>query len=177
VRGAEAQTTPAFRTTGNKCLTTKQAATTLRHICRSLGIDARQRLISLYSLRITAFNLIKEAERTGLVPVLTEDQRNKICSESHHTRFSTTETHYVQENIVERVALRRGARLAVLTPIQSFTCFHQNKSLARSFVVGIDGDGVQTVLTGPEAAALVDENELTRIEHDQALWPNLRADE
>ena len=106
------------------------------------NFDARQRLISLYSLRITAFNLIKEAERTGLVPVLTEDQRNKICSESHHTRFSTTETHYVQDNIVERVALRRGARLAVLTPIQSFTCFHQNKSLARSFVVGIDGDGV-----------------------------------
>ena len=31
VRGAEAQTTPAFRTTGNKCLTTKQAATTLTY--------------------------------------------------------------------------------------------------------------------------------------------------
>ena len=71
----------------------------------SLGIDEGRRLISLYSFRITAFNLMKEAERTGLVPVLTEDQRNKICSESHHTRFSTTQVHYVQANIVERVAL------------------------------------------------------------------------
>ena len=169
VRGAEARATPAFRTAGNKCLTTKQAATTLRHLCRSLGIDEGRRLISLYSFRITAFNLMKEAERTGLVPVLTEDQRNKICSESHHTRFSTTQLHYVQANIIERVALRRGARLAVLTPIQSFTSFHQNKSIAKSFVVGIDENGVQTVLTGPEAAALYDEDEITRIEENQAL--------
>ena len=33
VRGREALATPAFRTTNNKCLTTKQVATTLRHLC------------------------------------------------------------------------------------------------------------------------------------------------
>ena len=32
---------------------------------------------------------MKEAERAGLVPVLTEDQRSKICSESHHTMRRT----------------------------------------------------------------------------------------
>ena len=169
VRGREALATPAFRTTNNKCLTTKQVATTLRHLCRLLGIDEGRRRISLYSIRSTVMNLMKEAERAGLVPILTEEQRSRICLESHHTSFNTTQTHYVQANVVERIALRRGARLAVLTPIQSFTSFHPNKSLAKSFVVGIDADGVQTVITGTEAAALCDEDELTRIENDRAL--------
>ena len=100
-------------------------------------------------------NLMKEAERAGLVPTLTEEQRSKICLESHHTSFNTTQTHYVQANVVERIALRRGARLAVLTPIQSFTSFHPNKSLAKSFVVGIDADGVQTVITGISVSVVV----------------------